>query len=387
MRVITEGKRPIKAWTEGVPLEDAAYQQLINLSNMPFIFSHIAAMPDVHFGKGATIGSVIATKGAIMPAAVGIDIGCGMMATKLPFKIDKLEGLPILRSLIESAVPVGRNSNEGITQRMASWINFIMPNGELISSKHASQIGTLGGGNHFIEICYDQNQDAWIMLHSGSRNIGKTLAEKHIEGAKKLMKGYFIDLPDPDLAYFMQGTSEFKAYIDDLLYAQKFAAGNRAEILTRVYECVSKHVGEVMLSQNTPPFIINCHHNFTQLENHFGSNVWITRKGAVSARDGEWGIIPGSMGTESYIVQGRGNLDSFCSCSHGAGRVMSRNEARKRFTVEDHVEATRGVECRKDADVVDETPSAYKDIRAVMEAQKDLVNVKYILKQVLCIKG
>lgn len=386
---IYEGKNvPIKTWTDGITIEESAMNQLTNLSSMPFIYKHIAVMPDVHWGMGATVGSVIATQGAIMPCAVGVDIGCGMMAVKLPFKIDVFENLALLRHSIERSVPVGFNSNKEVTDRMSAFINHLKPDGTTITNKHLLQLGTLGGGNHFIEICFDQNNDSWVVLHSGSRNIGKTSAEQHIDKAKQIMKEYFITLPDPDLAYFVYKTPEFKAYINDVLYAQDFALANRKEIMLRVLKDISYHLGEKYgWIPSADLLTINCHHNFTQIENHFGNNVWVTRKGAVRAREGDFGIIPGSMGTRSYIVKGKGNRESFCSCSHGAGRSMSRNEAKRRFTIEDHAEATLGVECRKDSEVVDETPMAYKDIDAVMAAQSDLVDVEYILKQILCVKG
>lgn len=387
-----EGRLPPiygRRWINGVTLEDKARKQLMNLSEMPFIFSHIAVMPDAHWGMGSTVGSVIATKGAIIPAAVGVDIGCGMAAVKLKFKVDKLgDSLDKLRSSIERSIPVGFKTNKEITYRMVSSINLLMPNGEIASEKTLSQLGTLGGGNHFIEICADENNDAWIVLHSGSRNIGKTSAEKHINKAKGLMKEYFISLPDPDLAYLVQGTPEFTDYIDDLLWCQEYAKQNRNEMMLRVLKDVSHHVfGEEKRYDHLVEMRVDCHHNFTQQENHYGKNIWITRKGAVSAREGQLGIIPGSMGTRSYIVKGKGNLESFCSCSHGAGRAMSRNKAKKLFTLEDHIKATQGVECRKDEDVIDETPGAYKNIDAVMAAQSDLVDVVHTLKQILCVKG
>lgn len=387
---IYEGKNvPIKAWTDNVTIEEEALNQLMNLSEMPFIHKHIAVMPDVHWGMGATVGSVIATKGAIIPAAVGVDIGCGMCAVKLKFKVDKFgDSLSVLRSSIERSIPVGFNINKEITHRMWSSIKSIHPDGTPVNEKTFLQIGTLGGGNHFIEICQDENNDAWIVLHSGSRNIGKTSAEKHIDSAKGLMKDYFISLPDPDLAYLVQGTKEFKSYIDDLLWCQDYAKQNRNEMMLRVLKDVSYHIyGEELRYDKLVDMRVDCHHNFTQIENHFDSNIWITRKGAVSAREGQYGIIPGSMGTRSYIVKGKGNPESFCSCSHGAGRSMSRNQAKKRFTIEDHIKATEGVECRKDEDVIDETPMAYKNIDDVMTSQEDLVDIVYTLKQILCVKG
>lgn len=386
MEVLQGGKVPIKLFNDHVTIEPEALKQIQNLSNLPFIHKHVAIMPDAHWGMGATVGSVIATKGAICPCAVGVDIGCGMMAVRLPFKIDVFEDLPKLRSSIERSVPVGFNANKIIDFKSNFALDIRMPNGEGISQKHLLQLGTLGGGNHFIELCYDEDNFAWVMLHSGSRNLGKTMAESHIERAKGLMKSYFIDLPDPDLAYFVQNTPEFKAYIADLLYAQDFALANRKEMMARVLKDISYHLfNEEREIERC--LEVNCHHNFTQIENHHGENVWITRKGAVAAREGQWGIIPGSMGAKSFIVVGKGNPDSFHSCSHGAGRAMSRNKAKERFTLEDHAEATRGIECRKDSDVVDETPMAYKNIDDVMASQTELVNIAYTLKQVMVIKG
>jgi tRNA-splicing ligase RtcB len=389
MQIINEGRVPIKMWNDGVQIEDEAIQQLKNLSNMPFIFSHVAVMPDAHWGMGSTVGSVIATKGAIIPAAVGVDIGCGMSAVKLKLKVDDLgDSLAKLRTSIERSIPVGFNVNKELTTRMWSSIKSTLPDGTPVNEKTFLQLGTLGGGNHFIEICKDQNNTAWIVLHSGSRNIGKTLAEKHIQTAKDLMKEYFISLPDPDLAYLVQGTDEFKSYLADLLWCQDYAKQNRNEMMLRVLKDVSYHVyGEEKRYDHLVDMRVDCHHNFTQQENHFGKNIWITRKGAVSAREDQLGIIPGSMGTRSYIVKGKGNIESFCSCSHGAGRAMSRNKAKKLFTIEDHVKATVGVECRKDIEILDETPGAYKDIDAIINAQTDLVEVVHVLKQILCVKG
>jgi tRNA-splicing ligase RtcB len=389
MQVIKENGFPIKAWIDGIDLEEEAKQQLINLSQLPFIHKHIAVMPDAHSGKGSTVGTVIATRGAIIPAAVGVDIGCGMCAVKLPFKIDALgDSLNKLRSSIERSVPVGFNQHKEITTRVGSVMSR-MPLLEIHSlEKAALQLGTLGGGNHFIEICQDEENGAWIVLHSGSRNIGKTLAEKHINNAKGLMKQYFINLPDPDLAYLTQNTPEFYEYINDLLWAQNYAKENRNEMMLRILKDISCHVyGEDKGSDFMTTFRVDCHHNYTQMENHFDANVWITRKGAVSAKEGEYGIIPGSMGAKSFIVKGKGNPESFCSCSHGAGRKMSRTKARATFKIEDLEQQTSGVECRKDLDVIDEIPGAYKDIETVMRAQSDLVEIVYTLKQLICVKG
>ncbi len=390
--IISDTRLPIKNWA--TDLEEEAQKQLLNMANMPFIHSHVAAMADAHAGKGSTVGTVIATRGAIIPAACGVDLGCGMCAVKLPFKIDMLgDSLHKLRSSIERSVPVGFNSNKEVSDRVALTLaSMLFPKNENINSlpikKYALQLGTLGGGNHFIEICQDMEGHAWVMLHSGSRNIGKTLAEQHIDKAKGLMKQYFINLPDPDLAYLAQNTPEFDAYIADLHWAQNYAKENRNEMMLRVLKDVSHYVyGEDKGAEFMTTLRVDCHHNYTQMENHFGKNVWITRKGAVSARDGELGIIPGSMGAQSFIVRGKGNLESFCSCSHGAGRKMSRSKARALFTVDDLMQQTQGVECRKDSDVIDEIPGAYKSIQEVMANQADLVDIVYELKQLLCVKG
>lgn len=401
--VISRNKALVKIWTDDV--EGEAREQLERTARMPFIFKQVAAMPDVHFGLGATVGSVIATKGAIMPAAVGVDIGCGMSAVRLPFSIDTLGGsekLSELRHSLERAIPVGHHAYKELDDRRGA--RFVelgecslhrapgKPgwNTKLIQTA-SLQLGTLGGGNHFIEICADKQGGAWLMLHSGSRHIGKALADVHINKAKDLMKRYFIELEDPDLSYFVQGTQEFKDYISDLLWAQRYAKHSRAEMVARCFEQIWRHVFKE--APSNPPlmleslFRVDCHHNYTGQENHFGHNVWVTRKGAVSARDGEFGIIPGSMGAKSFIVRGKGNTESFCSCSHGAGRKMSRRKAREQFKVADLVEQTNGVECRKDVDVIDEIPAAYKSIDAVMAHQADLVDVVFELKQVICIKG
>lgn len=390
-RVIGETKVPVKIWAKDLEIE--AEQQVRNLSSLPFIHRHVAVMADAHAGKGSTVGTVIATNGAIIPAAVGVDIGCGMCAVKLPFSVDRLGDLKVLRHSIERDVPVGFEQHNDPTERQQKAfvalgemrIDHPTP-GRL--DKALKQLGSLGGGNHFIEICQDQKGIAWILLHSGSRNIGKSLAEIHIDKAKDLMRRYFINLPDPDLAYLVQGTNEFKNYMHDLLWAQGFAKANRQEMMLRVLKNISFHVfGEEKSAEELTTLRVDCHHNYSQMENHFGKNIWVTRKGAVSAREGELGIIPGSMGTRSYIVEGKGNADSFCSCSHGAGRRMSRTKARATFTEKDLAEQTSGVECRKDGGVVDEIPGAYKPIDEVMAAQVDLVKPLYELKQLICIKG
>jgi tRNA-splicing ligase RtcB len=413
--VIGGAPLPIKAWTRGVPVEDAALQQLRNVASLPFVFKHVAAMPDVHWGMGATVGSVIATKGAIIPAAVGVDIGCGMVAAKLTLMVasDLPDNLGAMRSAIEAAVPHGRTDNGGANDRGA-WGNaptrvydaFFPPDsndlpGSLywrltqICDKHSKlgraaqkaskHLGTLGTGNHFIEVCLDEEQSVWVMLHSGSRGIGNAIGSYFIERAKADMRRWFINLPDADLAYLPEGSEGFNDYIEAVTWAQDFAATNRRLMLGNVISAIQATLGRDDVCAEVEA--VNCHHNYVARENHFGQNVLVTRKGAVRAREGDLGIIPGSMGVQSYIVRGRGNPDSFNSCSHGAGRAMSRTAARKTFTLADHEAATAGVECRKDAEVLDETPGAYKSIDAVMEAQTDLVEVVHTLKQVLCVKG
>ncbi len=377
MQVITEGNVPIKIWTQLETVEPEALQQLRNIAKLPYIFHHVAVMPDVHLGKGATVGSVIASKGAISPAAVGVDIGCGMLAVPLHRSIESLGELHEVRAKIENAVPVAHNGH-----RFGVELNFLPVPSDRVKSvalKAHFQMGTLGGGNHFIEICDGGNGEAWLMLHSGSRNVGKETAELHIRKAKRLMEIWQIELADPDLAYLAQGVPEFDEYIADLDWCQAYAFANRQAILNNILLALDL---EVMKHD-----IINCHHNYVSTENHFGQNVLITRKGAVRARVGDMGIIPGSMGQKSYIVKGLGNPDSFCSCSHGAGRKHSRSSAKKLFTLADLAAQTSGVECRKDADVIDEIPGAYKDLDQVMENQKDLVSIERTLKAVLCVKG
>lgn len=384
--------KKIVSWCPDI--EPEAKQQVENVSKLPFIFKHIAVMPDAHHGKGSTVGTVIATKGAIIPAAVGVDIGCGMCAVKLPFKIDQFEDLPKLRSSIERSVPVGFNGHSDVTEKMGE--AFIQCGGlsdttaEHIGDlrSHALKIGTLGGGNHFIELCFDENNDAWVMLHSGSRNYGNKIANLHIDKAKGLMKKYFLldTLADPDLSYLAQNTKEFDDYINDLMSAQEYAKQNRKLMMSAILKDISYHLFNEF-REIDPVMQVDCHHNYTSIENHMGSNVWITRKGAVSAKDGEFGIIPGSMGVKSFIVRGKGNVKSFFSCSHGAGRKMSRNKAKAAFTLEDLAKQTDGVECKKTADVLDEIPGAYKDIDQVMANQADLVDIVHTLKQVLCVKG
>lgn len=392
---------PIKAWIHGVQLEDAARKQLLNLSGLPFIHRHIAAMPDVHWGMGATVGSVIATKGAIIPAAVGVDIGCGMIASRTNLTAEDLpDNLHAIRSAIEAAVPHGRTDNGGPNDRgswgevpdtcAGAWARIASGYAEIIA-KHpgaeakstARHLGTLGTGNHFIELCLDEKGRVWVMLHSGSRGVGNKIGQYFIAAAKKDMERWFIHLPDADLAYIPDGSELFNDYVHAVEWAQRFASLNRQAMMAATLDAIKSQLGPFATDREA----VNCHHNYIARENHFGANVIVTRKGAVRAREGDLGIIPGSMGAKSFIVRGKGNPESFCSCSHGAGRAMSRAEARRRFTVADHEAATTGVECRKDADVIDETPAAYKSIDAVMEAQSDLVDIVHTLRQVVCVKG
>ena len=394
---------PIKAWTKGVPLEDRARAQLLNVAELPFIFRWVAAMPDVHWGIGATVGSVIPTKGAIIPAAVGVDIGCGMMAVPTNLNARDLpDNLKGIRRHIEKAVPHGRTSHGGhgdvgawqtIPARNAEVWQRLEPRYQAILEKHpklnrgnhANHLGTLGTGNHFIEVCLDEADRVWFMLHSGSRGVGNRMGSYFIELARKDMQKFFINLPDRDLAYFSEGTEHFDDYVEAVEWAQDFARANRELMMEQIVEAV-RDSGEVRPFATELP-AINCHHNYVARERHYHQDILVTRKGAVRAREGDLGIIPGSMGAHSFIVRGRGNPESFMSCSHGAGRAMSRTEAKRRFTVEDHKRMTEGVECRKDPEVIDETPAAYKPIEAVMAAQKDLVEIVHTLHQVVCVKG
>jgi tRNA-splicing ligase RtcB len=397
----SEGGVPIKAWTRGVPIEEAAAKQLANVARMPFIHLWVAAMPDVHWGIGATVGSVIPTIGAIIPAAVGVDIGCGMMAVRTTLRASDLpESLRGVRAAIEAAVPHGRTPrgrDKGAWSTpppaaAAAWAGLgsrfdaiIAKHPAVGHSNHRTHLGTLGTGNHFIEVCLDESDRVWFLLHSGSRGVGNKIGRYFIELAKKDMRQWIVNLPDEDLAYLSEGTEHFTEYIEAVEWAQTFAMTNRRLMM----DAITAAVGAV---PGIPPFraemeAVNCHHNYVAREHHYGKDVLLTRKGAVRAREGDLGIIPGSMGARSYIVRGKGNPESFHSCSHGAGRAMSRAEAKRRFTLDDHARATAGIECRKDADVLDETPGAYKSIDAVMEAQKDLVEIVHTLRQVVCVKG
>lgn len=397
----TSGRGLVKAWVDGVPFEVAAAEQVARVAELPFIHKHVAIMPDVHWGMGATVGSVIATKGAIVPAAVGVDLGCGMTAVKTTLDAADLpDSLAALRTAIEAAVPHGRTDNGGPNDRGAwgtvpkaveeAWAK-LDARFQAITEKHprvaksnsTRHLGTLGGGNHFIEVCLDTEQNVWVMLHSGSRGVGGRIGSYFIELAKEEMRRWFINLPDKDLSYLVEGSQYFDDYCEAVAWAQDFAATNRDVMLSNVLAALKQATKPFSLVQEA----ISCHHNYVSRERHFGEDVLVTRKGAVRAREGELGIIPGSMGAKSFIVRGKGNRDSFCSCSHGAGRSMSRTEAKKRFSVEDHKAAVAGVECRTDPEVVDETPMAYKSIDSVMAAQADLVDVVATLKQVLCVKG
>ena len=393
---------PVKMWTHGVPVEKEAQKQLLNVAKLPIVFKHVAVMPDVHYGIGATIGSVIPTIRAIIPAAVGVDIGCGMIACKTTLMAGDLpDHLGPLRAAIEKAVPhgmtpkqYGRDKGGWETPPEETDAAWKMLAGEfaqicekyprLEKTNNYKHLGTLGTGNHFIEICLDENQAVWIMLHSGSRGVGNAIGTHFIELAKKDAELHQRNLPDANLAYFEEGAQYFGDYVQAVGWAQKFAAANREVMMTRVIHALRKIIEKPF---ETHVEAVNCHHNYVQRETHFGEQVFVTRKGAVSAEKGKLGIIPGSMGAKSYIVRGKGHPESFNSCSHGAGRVMSRTQAKKQFSVEDQIRATAGVECRKDEAVIDEIPMAYKDIDAVMAAQSDLVDVVHTLKQVVCVKG
>ncbi len=398
----TTGGVPIKAWTRDVPVEDEALQQLRNVARLPIVGPWVAAMPDIHYGIGATVGSVIPTVDAIIPAAVGVDIGCGMLAVRTSLSAEQLpDDLRGLRAAIEKAVPHGRTSRGGKGDRGAwgkpparteqAW-RKLRPGYERIVAAHSrldrgrnvEQLGTLGSGNHFVEVCLDEQSRVWLMLHSGSRGVGNRIGTHFIALARKDMRRHVADLPHEDLAYFEEGARHFDDYVFAVEWAQDYARRNRELMMDGILEAL----GRCKLPRfRADAMVVNCHHNYVQRETHHGRELFVTRKGAVRAGAGELGIIPGSMGACSYIVRGKGNPDSFESCSHGAGRAMSRTRARKLFTLDDHARATAGVECRKDAAVLDETPGAYKPIDKVMAAQRDLVDVLHTLKQVVCVKG
>jgi len=394
---------PIKAWTRVVKFEEKAEAQLRNVAKLPFVYKWVAVMPDVHHGIGATVGSVIPTHGAIIPAAVGVDIGCGMMAVRTSLKAADLpESLAGLRSAIEKAVPHGRTANGGPGDRGAwrdvpgsvgeGWMKLKEGYDDLTSrhpkldrGNHVNHLGKLGTGNHFIEVCLDEADGVWFMLHSGSRGVGNRIVSFFIELAKEDMRRWFVNLPDQDLAYFPEGTEHFIDYVRAVRWAQNFARMNRDLMMGHVIDAIRKTPG-------IPPFradleAVNCHHNYVDQEVHYGEKVFVTRKGAVRAGKGDLGIIPGSMGARSFIVRGKGNPESFNSCSHGAGRSMSRTEAKRKFSVADHEAATKGIDCREDEEVIDETPMAYKPIMDVMAAQSDLVEILHTLRQIVCVKG
>jgi tRNA-splicing ligase RtcB (3'-phosphate/5'-hydroxy nucleic acid ligase) len=395
---------PIKAWVRGVPFDDGARRQLENTASLPFVYRWIAAMPDVHWGLGATVGSVVATKGAIVPAAVGVDIGCGMAAARTTLVASDLpDNLRPMRQAIEKAVPHGFSAGRGrrdtgswgdapdrIAQAWAplaeGYDRLVAEHGTLGRNQHpTAQLGTLGSGNHFIEVCLDEDDRVWFMLHSGSRGVGNRIGQYFIERAREEMQRLMVNLPDRDLAYLREGTRGFDEYVDAVDWAQRYASLNRRLMMDSIVRAVVSTPGVPALEVTDE--VVNCHHNYVAREVHFDEEVLVTRKGAVRAGRGDLGIIPGSMGARSFIVRGKGNPESFMSCSHGAGRSMSRGEAKRRFTVADHEKATAGVECRKDEGVIDETPAAYKAIDAVMEAQRDLVDVVHRLRQVVCVKG
>ena len=386
---------PVKIFTNDIDSE--SIEQLKKMAQLQFIHSHIAVMPDVHVGKGATVGSVIPTQHAIIPAAVGVDIGCGMNAVRLNLKASQLpDNLAPLRHAIERKVPVGFELHKQVKAKASSIIPLekrLQP----IIQKHPGlvrmlrkfdatwqkQLGTLGGGNHFIELCLDENQDVWIMLHSGSRGLGNVIGTYFIELAKKEAQHRFGHVPDKDLSYFAEGSASFNDYVEAVEWAQNYAFENRREMMRLILEAIRPLLPPFQMTKEA----INCHHNYVSRENHFGEDLLITRKGAIRAGQDELGIIPGSMGARSYIVKGKANPESFCSCSHGAGRKMSRNKAKLLFSQDDLIQQTQGIECRKDAGVIDEIPSAYKDIDQVMANQSDLIEIVHTLKQILCIKG
>ncbi|MDY0071781.1 MAG: RtcB family protein [Thauera sp.] len=394
-QVINSGRVPVKIWTDDV--DEASKLQLSNIASLPCVHHHVAAMPDVHLGIGATIGSVIATQQAIIPAAVGVDIGCGMVAARLSLSANQLDEQRLKKVFeqISRDVPVGR-AQHADERVLVEAVRPFEPGLKALLGRHpqllkrlgkfsrwANQLGTLGGGNHFIEVCLDEAEQVWVMLHSGSRGIGNAIATYFIELARKDMERHQLQLPDRDLAYFSEGSAHFADYVAAVHWAQEYASANRQAMLELVLAGLRRHL---------PPFsvtteAVNCHHNYVAREHHFGAEVWVTRKGAIRAGKGELGIVPGSMGARSYIVRGKGNAESFCSSAHGAGRRMSRTAAAKRFTAADLARQTAGVICRKDQGVVDEIPAAYKDIDEVMANQRELAEILHTLKQVVCVKG
>lgn len=383
-------RSPILSWAN----HDLGYEEIQmakNVASLPFIFKHVSLMPDVHLGKGALVGSVIATKDAIIPAAIGVDIGCGMCAIKTPYTADQLEGkLKKIRQDIEALIPVGFDENKDVNKMVLNWQGWksfkdLHLGVQHLDGKALKQMGSLGGGNHFIEVCVDTEDSVWLMLHSGSRNIGNMLAKNHIQTGRELAKMAGEKLPDPELAYFVEGTPEFAAYWRDLQWAQQYAQFNRDVMMARFKQIMERHLAGGKPFK--PTLSVNCHHNYAERETHYGERVYVTRKGAVRAQEGDLGIIPGSMGAKSYIVRGKGCAESYCSCSHGAGRLLSRSKAKRTYTLDDLVQQTQGIECRKDEGIIDEIPAAYKLIEQVMENQNDLVEVVATLKQVVCVKG
>lgn len=392
---IREGRVPVKVYTDS--LEAEARQQLVNVSNLSIVHHHVAAMPDVHLGIGATVGSVIPTLRAIIPAAVGVDIGCGMIAARLSLTANDIDEAALRKvfNQISRNVPVGfnqheeRDAREQAAKRFKRGLKAILEKHPGVEkrmgkrSQWARQLGTLGGGNHFIELCLDEAGRAWVMLHSGSRGVGNAIGMHFIELARKDAERNQVNLPHRDLAYFPEGARHFGDYVEAVAWAQDYAAANRAEMMDIVLEALRRHLPAFEVTTEA----VNCHHNYVSREFHYGEDVWVTRKGAIRAREGELGIIPGSMGTRSYIVRGKGSAEAFHSCAHGAGRRMSRNQAAGRYTVADLEWQTAGVVCRKDKGVLDEIPAAYKDIDTVMANQSDLVEVVHTLKQIVCVKG
>lgn len=394
------GAVPIKLWTRGVPLEDQAREQLRKIARLPVVGPWVAVMPDVHLGIGATVGSVVPTEKAIIPAAVGVDIGCGMIASRTSLTASDLpDSLAMLRTRLERAIPHGRKPGRhdpGAWQKVPASVATAWKGLEsdfericdwhprLRDTNNAVHLGTLGTGNHFVEVCVDEEQRVWVMLHSGSRGVGNAIGTHFIELAKRDMQRQIANLPDKDLAYFEEGSAHFAHYVFAVDWAQRYARTNRELMMRRALAALAE---EIPKRFQTDKAAVNCHHNYVQRETHGGRELYVTRKGAVSAQRGELGIIPGSMGAKSYIVRGLGNAESFCSCSHGAGRVMSRGEAKRRITLTEHKQATAHVECRKDAEVIDESPAAYKPIEQVMAAQQDLVEILHTLRQVVCVKG
>jgi tRNA-splicing ligase RtcB len=394
-REIAGGRVPVKVYTDHI--EDSAQRQLANLSKLAVVHHHVAAMPDVHHGIGATVGSVIPTLRAIIPAAVGVDIGCGMIAARLSLSANEVDERALHKVFAQIArdVPVGfgqhdaREARAGAAKPFARGLRAILekhPGVEKRVGKNTDwtrQLGTLGGGNHFIEVCLDEAQRVWVMLHSGSRGIGNAIGTYFIGLARQDAERHQLHLPDRDLAYFTEGAQHFDDYVEAVGWAQDYARANRAEMMDLVLDALRRHLPAFEVTREA----VNCHHNYVAREHHYGEDVWVTRKGAIRAGEGELGIIPGSMGTRSYIVRGRGSVEAFDSCAHGAGRRMSRTQAEKHFTVGDLERQTEGVVCRKDRGVLDEIPGAYKDIDEVMENQRDLVEVLHTLKQILCVKG